>query len=155
MLPRWQVEELADRLVANVAMATKVVAELRPREWTQDGAPEVYVEQHQVLMEELEQVRLSAMALKRQPESLVDAVGTFLWLDRTASLIKSVNGGVRRYYNAAVAELLDSLQNRNAESIDLLKAYLAQLAAHIEASMETAHREAQRCRSEIVAEPPA
>ncbi len=155
MLPRWRVEELADRLVKNTATAQKVVTELRPGDWVRDGAPEVYVEQHQTLLAELEHVRLSAMALKREPESLVDAVGTFLWLDRTASLLSSVSGGVRRYYNEAVANLLDSVQTRNAESIAQLKAYMAELAAHVEASMEIAHREAQRCRSELVAQPPA
>lgn len=155
MIPRWQVEELADNLVKNTATAKRIIAELRPREWIQDGAPEVYVEQHQTLMDELEQVRLSAIALRREPESLTDTVGTFLWLDRAGILMTSVTGGVRRYYNEAVANLLDSVRSRNGESTATLKAYMLQLATHVEASMEIAHREAQRCRAEIIAEPPA
>lgn len=154
MIPRWQVEELADTLIKSAESAGRIVSELRPREWMQDGAPEVYVEQHQTLLNEIEQVRLAAMAMKREPESLSDTVGTFLWLDRTDSLLASVTGGVRTYYNPNVANLLDAVRNRNAARLAELKQYMSQLATHVEESMEIAHREAQRCRSEIIARPP-
>ena len=155
MIPRWQVEELADALVKNVASANRIVGELRPREWIQDGAPQVYVEQHETLARELEQVRLAALALRREPESLTNTVSAFMWLDRADNLLSSVAGGVRRYYNPAVANLLDSVRNRNGESMATLKEYMRQLAVHVEESLKIAHREAQRCRSEIIARPPA
>ncbi len=153
MIPRWQVEELAAALVQNVETAAKVVVALRPREWIQDGAPETYVEQHATLLAEMEQVKLSAQALGREPERLSYAVGTFLWLDRMDALLASLSGGVRRYYNGAVADLLDSARNRNMDGIATIKGYMRELAVHVEQSMKVAHAEAQRCRSQIVAEP--
>ncbi len=153
MIPRWQVEDLAQRIVQNVETASKVVVQLRPREWLQDGAPAAYVEQHMTLMEEMEQVKLSAMALGRNPESLTSAVDTYLWLDRVDALLSSLTGGVRRYYNGAVADVLDSVRNRNEDGIATTKAYMRQLAVHIEESMEIANREAQRCREEIILRP--
>ena len=154
MIPRWQVEELAQSIAKNVDTAGKVVRELRPREWVQDGAPEAYIEQHATLMKEMEQVKLSAMALGREPESLTYAVDTYLWLDRVETLLTSVTGGVRRYYNSAVADLLDSVRNRNSDGIATIKAYMRQLAVHVEETMKVAHREAQRCREEIILRPP-
>lgn len=155
MIPRWRVEEVSANVVRNMDTARKVVVELRPKEWIQDGAPEVYVEQHEALLREMEQVKLSAQALGREPERLIYAVDTFLWLDRTDSLLASVSGGVRQYYNGAVADLLDSARNRNTDSIATVKQYLRQLASYVEQSMDVAHREAQRCRGEIVARPGA
>lgn len=155
MIPRWQVEELSQSVVQNMETARKVVAQLRPQEWIQDGAPGAYVDQHQALLREMEQVTLAAQALGRDPERLTYAMDTFLWLDRTDSLMGSIAAGTRQYYNAAVAELLDSARNRNADGIATVKQYLRQLAEHLESSMSVAHREAQRCREEIVSRPPA
>jgi hypothetical protein len=80
-------------------------------------------------------------------------VDTFLWLDRIDALLSSVSAGVRRYYNGAVADLLDSARNRNADGIATIKLYMRQLAVHVEGSMDVAHREAQRCREQIAAQP--
>ena len=154
MIPRWQVEELSQGVVQNMETARKVVAQLRPREWVQDGAPEAYIDQHQTLLKEMEQVSLAAQALARDPERLTYAMDTFLWLDRTDALMGSIAAGARQYYNAAVAELLDSARNRNSDGIATVKQYLRQLAEHVEGSMRVAHREAQRCREAIVSEPP-
>ena len=63
--------------------------------------------------------------------------------------------GVRRYYNTAVADLLDAARNRNADGIATVKQYMRQLAVHVEESMRVAHAEAQRCRAEIVSRPGA
>ena len=153
MIPRWQVEELAQNIVKNVDTAAKVVVELRPREWVQDGAPRAYIEQHATLMEEMEQVKLSAMALGREPESLTYTVDTYLWLDRVDTLLSSVTAGVRRYYNSAVADLLDSARNRNSEGVVTIMLYMRQLAVHVEETLKVAHREAQRCREEIILRP--
>lgn len=154
MIPRWQVEELAQSIVKNVDTAGKVIMELRPREWIQDGAPQAYVEQHATLIEEMEQVKLSAMALGREPESLTYTVDTYLWLDRVDILLSSVTGGVRRYFNSAVADVLDSVRNRNSDGVATIKAYMRQLAVHVEDTLEVAHREAQRCREQIISRPP-
>ena len=154
MIPRWQVEELSQDVVQNMETSKKVVLQLRPQEWVQDGAPEAYIEQHQLLQGEMEQVRLAALALGREPERLTYAMDTFLWLDRVDSLMGSVAAGVRQYYNSAVADLLDSARNRNSDSVATVKQYLRQLAEHVESSMRVAHSEAQRCREAIVSQPP-
>ena len=153
MIPRWQVEELSQDVVQNMETANKVVVQLRPQEWVQDGAPEAYIEQHSILLSEMEQVRFAALALGRDPERLTYAMDTFLWLDRVDSLMGSMAAGVRQYYNSAVAELLDSARNRNSDSVATVKQYLRQLADHVESSMRVAHREAQRCREEIISQP--
>lgn len=153
MIPRWQVEELTQSLVQNIDTTAKLVVALEPGRWVRDGAPDVYVQQHETLMQEMEQAKLAAQALGREPERLTYAVDTFLWLDRVEDLLSSVSAGVRRYYNSAVADLLDSARNRNTDGIATIKVYMRQVAAHVESSMEVAHREAQRCREQIAVRP--
>lgn len=153
MIPRWQVEELVGQVAENMDTARRVVEALRPTDWVRDGAPEAYVEQHKTLLEEMGHVRLSVMALGREPESMTYAVDTFLWLDRVDVLLASVTAGARTYYNSAVADLLDSARNRNSDGTATIKLYMRQLAVHLEGAMKVAHREAQRCREEIISQP--
>ncbi len=153
MLPRWQVEELSTTVVKNLESLNTVVTRLRQVDWTKNGAPPAYAEQHQTLVNELAQLKLAAEALGRRPEKLTYAVDTYLWLDRTGSLLASVAAAVRRYYNPAVADLIDSARSRHADSTLQVQQYMRQLAVHVEDSMEVAHREAQRCRGELVARP--
>ena len=154
MIPRWQVEELAQSIVDNMDSANTIVSALRPEEWVKKGASEDYVEQHATLLREMRQTKLAAQGLAREPERLTYAMDAFLWLERVDSLLGSVSAGARTYYNSAVASLLDSARNRNADGIATVKGYVRQVAAHVEASMEVAHREAQRCREAIIARPP-
>ncbi len=153
MIPRWEVTALAEDVVKNIATGQKVLSELRPREWLQDGAPDAYVDQLLTLQSDLDSATLSAEALRRHPERLSYAVDTFLWLDRSDSLLSSMASGVRKYYNGAIADLLDSARSRNVANIGTLKEYMGQLAVEVETSMDIANREAQRCRADIAKKP--
>ncbi len=153
MIPSWEVREMTEDIVKNVATGQKVLAQLRPEEWLRDGASEAYVEQLETMRSDLENAALSARALGRNPERLSYAFDTFLWLERSDSLLNSVAGGVRKYYNGAIADLLDSARGRNVGNITKLKGYVRQLVVEIETSMEIAHNEAQRCRAAIASQP--
>ncbi len=150
MLPRWQVEELSASIVKNISSAEKIIMQLQPKEWLENGAPDVYVEQHQTLLDELEKLKLSAESLHRDPERLTYAIDTLLWLERTDVLLASLTAGVRRYYNGSIAKVLESIRNRNSGNITQTKLYFRQLAMHLENRLEVAHKEAQRCRNQLV-----
>lgn len=153
MIPRWQVEEFAASVGSSLESASKVAAQLRPAEWSAEGASAAYADQHAALLNELQQAKLAVSALGREPDRLTYAVDAFLWLERTDSLLGSVAAGVRRYHNTAIADLLDAARNRNTDGMATVKQYMRQLAAHVEQSMKVAHAEAQRCRAELIAPP--
>ena len=155
MLPRWEVEEIAGKMVEHAQTVQKILNEVRPKEWVQDGAPAAYVDQHAAMLSDLHNLDLSAQALGREPEKLTYVVDTFLWLDRLHSMLSSITSGVRRYQSPSLADLLDSSVSRNIGSMEQLKGYMRQLAVSAESEMEVANAEAQRCRSELVARPPA
>ena len=69
LLPRWEVIELSKSILESVDQAQSVLAEVRPKEWLQDGAPAAYMDQHEGLQADLANLRLSAEALGRQPEN--------------------------------------------------------------------------------------
>ena len=153
MTPRWEIEAAAVELEENVATIQKILDRVRPKEWIQDGAPDAYVSQYEEVMQDVEYLGLSAGNLERKPDQLSVVVDTFLWLDRSHSLIRSLGEGVRKYQNPAVADLLDSARTRNDGVMDKLKEYMRQLAIHTEQEWTVANEEAQRCRAELMSKP--
>jgi hypothetical protein len=153
MLPRWEVTEVAGNIVEHAASVRQVLDQVRPKEWLQDGAPQAYVDQHATLSGDLENLELSARELARRPNKLSTVVDTFLWLDRSQSMLRSISAGVRKYQNPAIADLLDSAGGVNAGAVEKLKEYMRDLAVSAEAEMEIAHDEAQRCRVELMRAP--
>jgi hypothetical protein len=149
MLPRWEVETLAKSLEEHASKLEQVLAQVRPKEWTQAGASEAYLEQYETLTTELGHLGVSAQNLGRNPEKISVVVDTFLWLDRLGSMLRSMSEGTRRYQNAALADLLDSAVSSNSGAEASLKSYMRDLAVQREAEMEIAHNEAQRCREDL------
>lgn len=152
-LPRWEVTKIAASVVEHAQSVKQILDQVRPKEWIQDGAPQAYVDQHATLTKDIRNLELSAQELGRAPDTLSTVVDTFLWLDRSQSMLRSISAGVRKYQNPAIADLLDSAGGVNAGAIEKLKEYMRELAVSAEAEMEIAHEEAQRCRVELMRAP--
>lgn len=153
LLPRWEAIEMAKGVDLHANEMKALIEQVRPKEWIQDGAPQAFVTQHEELLRDMDSLSLSAQDMMRNPEGLISVVDTFLWVDRMGSMISSLEQGVRKYQNAAVAELLVAAQDRNTSESGKLKGYLRQLAVAHEAELEIADSEAQRCRAELARQP--
>ena len=149
-IPRWEVIEMAGTLRAGTGDIVKILSQIRPKEWIQDGAPDAYVTQYETLETDISHLTNSARALERQPEKLTTTVDTFLWMDRVGSMVTSLAAGVRKYQNPSLGDLLDSTAGRVTSVEDRLKEYMRQLAVDQEAEFEIANSEAQRCRQEML-----
>jgi hypothetical protein len=154
MLPRWEVEAMAKSLEEYVAGLQQLLEQVRPKEWAEKGASVGYVEQYDQLRTEISNVSLSAQNLGRNPEKISIVVDTFLWLDRSGSMLQSITDGVERYQNAALASLLRSAIARGQGAQEKLKEYMRDLAVDREAQLEIANGEAQRCRENLFKQRP-
>ena len=152
-IPRWEILELAANLHENAQKVEKILTRIRPKEWIQDGAPDVYVSQHEALQADVANLALSAQEMIRKPEKLSAAINTFLWLDRVGSMVDSLAAGVRKYQNTALADLLEGTGAKALSGEDRFKVYMRQRAVDQETELAIADHEAQRCRSEILKRP--
>jgi len=152
-IPRWEVIEMAGTLSAGTDDIVKILSQIRPKEWLQDGAPDAYVTQYETLEADILNLANSAQALARQPEKLSTTVDTFLWMDRVSSMVTSMSAGVRKYQNPSLGDLLDSTTGRVTSVEDRLKEYMRLLVIDQEAELDIANSEAQRCRQEMLKRP--
>ena len=151
--PRWEIVAVVQRLDQSANDIRKMLSQVRPEEWVQQGASDAYIGQHNALRSDLSSLALSAQAMQRKPEKLSIAIDTYLWLDRVGSMLRSLTAAVRKYQNPALGELLETAGDRAAASENSLKPYLRQLAVEREAELEISHSEAQRCRETLVRRP--
>lgn len=151
LIPSWEVEAIANELREEVGEVEHLLAGLKPEQWRQAGA--AYAGQREALAKELGYLKNSALALAARPEDLPLVVDTFLWVDRTNSMMVSITDGARRYQGAAVADLLEASRGRYSGAAEKLKEYMRELAVSVDAKMQIAHEEAQRCRTELVIRP--
>lgn len=151
--PEWDVRQTLAVLIADSKRLDPMLAEVKPEEWVAKGAPEAYVDQWKALRNEIGYLRRSAEELAKKPERLSMALETYLRLQAIESMMRSFTEGVRRYHNPAVADLLMGVMDENAASAGKLREYLVELAANLEAELQIADKEAQRCRATLINQP--
>lgn len=151
----WEVAQLAASLNSQVARMKPVLEQLRPAEWVKNGAGSGYVTQHDAARRYIDYVGISSKTLAERPDKLSSVLDTFFRLQALEAAILSLNEGVRKYQNPAVAEVLSSVMSQSAEARGKLQQYAIELAAQKEQEFKIADMEAQRCRAAIAKQPPA
>ncbi len=153
--PEWEVrKDLA--LVADQTSHLKPLLDaVKPSEWAQKGASEAYIQQWKSVLAESDYLVRSTQELAARPERLTLALETYLRLQSWDALLDSLNEGVRKYQNAALADLIQSARSDGAAGRDKLQQYVVQLAALKEEQLRVADQEAQRCRGILLRQGPA
>lgn len=153
--PEWEVRKQIDALAGSLSRLKPVLEQVRAEDWPGRGAPEAYVAQAKTLRTELGYLERSAEILRERPDRLTAVLDTFFRLERFQMLLASLEQGVRRYQNPALADLLGSVFAEGAPSREQLRQYLIDLAQAKEHELEIADREAQRCRDLLIRQPPS
>ncbi|MBM3747444.1 MAG: hypothetical protein FJW34_16790 [Acidobacteria bacterium] len=152
--PPWDVRQNAAALAAHAQRVQPMLEQLKPPEWVGQGGSDSYVAQLATTRVQLRALVDSSARLAASPEKLTVALEVFFRLESLEDLLRSLSGGARRYQNAALADLLDSLFAEGTSSRARLRQYLVELAADQEHALKIMDQEAQRCRGQLVRQPP-
>ncbi len=145
--PEWEVRKDLAALADHVQKLKPVLEQLKPEEWVTRGAPDAYVDQGKRLRLEIDYLVSATQGLIREPERLTRALDTFFRMQSLDSTLSSYISGARRYQNAALADLLQSLVDATRADREKLRHYLQDLAADKEQELSVMNAEAQRCRT--------
>jgi len=148
--PGWDLKPHAEKISADVERLRPLIGRLDPTKWTASGAPQAYEKQWRDCLEGIGHVQNAAVRLAARPERLSLAAETLVRLEGLIEHSLSLSQAVRRYQNAAIAEVLESEISAAGSSREWLRRHVMELSTTREQELETAAREAQRCRTEIV-----
>jgi hypothetical protein len=147
--PEWEVQKQMATLAGHVQRFQSVLDQIHAEEWVKKGAPQAYVDQLARTRAEIGYLIGSTKDLSAHPEKLTAVLDTFFRMQSLEAMLRSVEGGIRKYQNPAIAELLQSLVADTADDRDKLRQYLVDLAADREQQYKVMDREAQRCRAAL------
>ncbi len=152
--PPWDVRNTMVELAKRAERLKPILDQVKPSEWMAKGAPETYIAQHKNLRAEVDYLIRSTGELGGDPERLTVALEVLFRLEAVGALLDSLSDGIRKYQNAALADLLTGVLSESGASREKLRQYIVDLAATKEQQFKVADQEAQRCRGMIMRQAP-
>lgn len=149
----WDTRAFLQSLTEQAKTMKPLLDKLEVKEWVKQGASETYLTQSEKAYSEITYLGTSAQNLAQQPEKLPAAIDTLYRLENLDTLLTSLSGGVRKYQNPAVGDLMQSVIATNYGNREKLRQYVLDLATQKEQEYAVMDKEAQRCRGELSRQP--
>ncbi len=151
LAPEWEVRKDLTTLAAHVEALKPILAKVMPQKW--EGAPAAYAAQGKRIDAEIDYLLTTGKALAERPDKLTAALTTYFRMQSVDLMLRSYAEGIRKYQNAAVADLLLGAVSTAAADREKLHQYIMDLAADKEAQFRVIDEEAQRCRGQLSRQP--
>jgi hypothetical protein len=151
----WEIAPVLEEMSAHAVRLLPELDRVDARSWVNKGASETYLEQLQSAKEQAKALADGAKALSRNPEKLSAGLVVLFRVESLETILGSLEEGLRHYQSADEAQRLAALSAENGANRDRFQRYLVSLAADEEQRVEVMDKEAQRCRSLVIAPAPS
>ncbi|HVV45476.1 MAG TPA: hypothetical protein VHC72_09725, partial [Bryobacteraceae bacterium] len=141
------------RISQRAGQIEPMLQQLHPKDWMAKGAPDTYVAQWTTIVDQFRAIQSDMSALTRQPGHLTDSMKALFRIQTNQQLLESLMGGVRKYQNPALADLIESVAAESSGDIDKFERHLLEMADEKEQQFTVVDREAQRCRATLSRQP--
>ena len=149
----WDLRKTLESLDVQTRQLQPILEQVKPQEWVERGAPQAYVAQWKTAQDQVQYLLGSSQNFAKQPDRLTLALDTYFRLEAMNTTLASLNEGIRRYQNPAVADLLQSVADKNSANRQHLRQYIVELAGTREQEFKVMEQEAQRCRTSLSRQP--
>ena len=150
----WDLKTQLKTLTAAAKRMQPIFEQADPKNWRDPQAGQSYVAQGGAAQDEIRYLNGVADQLAKDPERLTLVLETFFRMQAVESSTSALIEGVRKYYNAPVAELLQAALVEHKNNRERLRVYLVDLAQTKEQEFTIMDKEAQRCRAFLTKQPP-
>ena len=113
----------------------------------------IYVTQWKTSQQQCKALVTDARALAGTPDKLTDVLKVLFRVQFLEIAMGSLEEGLRKYQNPALAELLNGTRAENLPNREKLQQFAIDLADQREQEYKVADAEAQRCRGQLVTKP--
>jgi hypothetical protein len=156
--PSMSDEEVAaifSRIAERTARIEPMLQQLHPNDWIAKGAPDTYLAQWNSIREQFTAIKSDMDDLTQHPDRLTDSMKALFRVQATQFALGSLMGGVRKYQNPALADLIESVSAEAGGDIDRFEKHLLEMATEKDQQFTLVDREAQRCRANLSRQPAA
>ena len=153
--PDWDIRPVLKEIAAHAQRLVPVLDKIDVKGMVQNGAPETYAAQIEASKAQAKALAANALAQANTPEKLSADLEVFLRLLSLDRTVPSVEEGLRKYWNPALADLLSREMTENGANRERFQRYIVDLAAEREQEYAIMDHEAQRCRGFLAKQPDA
>jgi hypothetical protein len=143
------------RISENASRLSPMMEQVRVTDWVAKGAADTYLAQLASARQQLDAIVADMAALTRQPDQMQDCMKGLFRIQAFHRSLDSLMGGLRKYQNPALADLIQSVAAEDQADLEKLQTYILDLANLKEQAYLVVDREAQRCRADISRQPAA
>jgi len=148
-----EVAAMLSRISQRAARLGPMLEQLHPDDWVAKGAPDTYIAQWNSLKQQFNSVQSDLSDLAQRPDRLSESMKALFRIQAANAALGSLMGGVRKYQNPALAELIESVAAESARDLDSFELHLVEMADSREQQFTVVDREAQRCRATLSRQP--
>lgn len=152
--PEWDIRPVLKEIAAHAQRMVPILEQIDVQAMAKNGAPDTYIAQLNGSKVQAKALATEAQALANSPDKLSADLATFFRMQSLEKTLYSIEEGIRRYWNPAVADMLNGQMAENSPNRDRFQRYILDLAAQHEQECAVMDREAQRCRGALAKQPP-
>jgi ABC-type transport system involved in cytochrome bd biosynthesis fused ATPase/permease subunit len=141
------------RISRQTARLTPMLEQVHTREWVAKGASETYNAQLESAQRQVQAIETDMAQLVQHPDHMQDCMRGLFRVQALHGSLESLMGGLRRYQNSPLADLIESVAAEDQSDLEKLQAYILDLANQKEQEFLVVDHEAQRCRATISRDP--
>jgi hypothetical protein len=145
--------EILNRIAKQTARLTPLLEQVHVQEWVAKGASETYAAQLESIRAQVQAVGTEMTGIAQHPDNMQDCLKGLFRVQTLHGSMQSLMGGLRRYQNAALADLIESVASEDESDLEKLQSHILELADRREQEYLIVDHEAQRCRAEISRDP--
>jgi len=150
-----QVLDAFHAIAQHAARLLPMLDQVRAKEWVAQGAPETYVAQVDSARQQIRAIGTEMEALTQHSDHMQECMRGLFRVQAFHGALESLLGGLRKYQNPALADLIQSVAAEDQRDNEKLQTYVLELADEKEQEFQVVDHEAQRCRATLSKQPAA
>jgi hypothetical protein len=148
-----QIITVFNRISQQTARLVPMLEQVHAHDWIAKGASETYSAQLASAQTQIQAIQADMSALSQHPDRMQDCMKALFRVQAFHGALDSLMGGLRRYQNSPLADLIQSVAAEDQTDLQKLQNYILDLANQKEQEFLVVDHEAQRCRATISREP--
>jgi hypothetical protein len=145
----YDAAQLFNAVAEQTQKLAPMIEQINTPDWLARGAAPTYNQLRDGALAQNRAIVKAMHDLVQHPSRLSDCLSALFRIQSMEMELISLDPGLRKYQNPALADLIGSLLAEGNRNRDRFREYVVDLASHKEQQFEVADKEAQRCRENI------
>jgi hypothetical protein len=149
VLTEYDAAQLFNTVADQTQKLAPMIEQINTAEWIAKGAAPTYGQLRDGALAQNKAIVQGMRELVQHPAKLSECMTQLFRIQSMEMELISLDPGLRKYQNAALADLISSILAEGHRNRDRFRQYVVDLTSHKEEQFEVADKEAQRCRESI------